>query len=51
MGIPVVFIFQIITQLLIILEYNNRHLCFCDTHDTLLGVVDITDEVEAITLT
>lgn len=48
MGIPVVFIFQIITQLLIILEYNNRHLCFCDIHDTLLGVVDITDEVEAI---
>lgn len=51
MSVPGDFIFQSVTQLLITLEYNNRHLHFCDIHDTLLGVVDITDEVEAITLT
>lgn len=37
--------------LLIILEYNNRHFSFCDTEDTLLGAIDITDEEETITLT
>lgn len=35
MGIPVAFILQSMTQLLIILDYNDRHLSFCDIHDTL----------------